>query len=605
MMLSLTTNSLTKGLSSPPPSSTFSTPSSYVLHGHEALITAAAVRGASSVGASSGAGLFATADAAGRCLVWQYRSVEDTRIGPSSLPEGDANYMMSSGDVLDLGDWISSSSPCHHVCALHTSTGAGFLDISFMPSVAHPALLVGAQGDQQVSLWDITQGTCVQHVHRWMDKNVGEGNWRERMAKEGVSNGEEQKRKRKKSEHRGASGLRQQKAPAAPPPPSPWPVINSVVPLPDFSSSGPHSFCFGGDDGCVAVYDIRSGVIEQTIRLGSPVTAIASAAGKAYASNSSLTANPHRRHQGRTPIGLSTRAEQLYVGDATGHVRWLDLRAGSRGRMMHVGGGAASSRRRFRDDDALATIWLGKTVVSDIIVSYNGGHRWDQEEGGSDDAGGLVFGEQNKEALCDMGETAVAITSGEETITGVSGEHSMVPTAVWMDMKPFASSDAERVARRLPLVSPPSTTSPSLFSDETANTGENEGPSTGWTPPPRGWFWRGEMTDSRADSSSSNHAAVEGSELVLPYCTVGSSSSLRAAAQLVHTHRFTDGAWRQLRRGEVPDATTGTSGSPSPHVGPMDRRVTRVLGERRNEGLSTPAIQVLATCGNEVVVYEG
>lgn len=218
MMLSLTTNSLTKGLSSPPPSSTFSTPSSYVLHGHEALITAAAVRGASSVGASSGAGLFATADAAGRCLVWQYRSVEDTRIGPSSLPEGDANYMMSSGDVLDLGDWISSSSPCHHVCALHTSTGAGFLDISFMPSVAHPALLVGAQGDQQVSLWDITQGTCVQHVHRWMDKNVGEGNWRERMAKEGVSNGEEQKRKRKKSEHRGASGLRQQKAPAAPPP---------------------------------------------------------------------------------------------------------------------------------------------------------------------------------------------------------------------------------------------------------------------------------------------------------------------------------------------------------------------------------------------------
>lgn len=615
MTLALRCRSPTKDLASSPSSLPSCNPSSFALHGHEALITSAAVRGTRSQGVTSSSGLFATADAAGRCLVWQYRGFEETRRDGSNDAQDHGKHTAVGGDVMNVGDWISSSSPCHHVSALHTSTGAAFLDISFMPSTAHPALLVGAQGDQQVSLWDVTRGICIENVHRWMNTDGnGEGIWgSDREGNERVlSTAEGNRKRRRKDQNSSEFGKKMVRgtATAPPPPPSPWPVVNCVVPLPDFSFAGPHSFCFGGDDGCAAVYDIRSGRIEQTLKLCVPVTAIASAAGKAYPTNN-MRSDPRQKHDRVvTPLGLSTRAEQLYVGDATGHVRWLDLRAGYRGSVTRAGHDRVSALCCRREDDALATIWVGRSVISDIIVPYYGGHGWQQEEASLDLTGVSSFDVQEEAKMGmmdDMREAAVVITGAGEATAGDGRENLTVPTAVWLDMKPFASSDAERIMGRICLASTPSSSSSISFTPEgSAKRDEREGESSR-SHFPRGWFWRGEIAENVGGNRGSR-PGIGGNELVFPYCSVGSSSSLMACAQLVRSNRFIDGAWRHLRHREVYDASRKTmfsSSSPSSHGSSIDRRVTRVLGDRRNEMLSTVAMQVLATSGNEVVVYEG
>lgn len=602
MALSLATPNLSNSSTSPPSRSCAST--FHVLHGHDAIITGAAVRGTSNEGRVTSSSLFATADASGRCLVWEYREFEDDEVIPSGRLTNRGKDVVNDAKMGDLMNWRTPS-PYQNVCTLQTSTGASFLDISFMSSVAHPGLLAGAQGNQEVSLWDTTQGICLQGVHRWMrNRTDGEGHY-------GIRRPSEHTRKRKRGDFRSASNLAKNRNSVGSVPPSPWPVVNCVLPLPDFSAAGPHALCFGGDDGYVAVYDVRSGVIEWTLKQGVPVTAMASAAGKAY-QTSSFSHDPRRQNKrAGGSLGLSCRTEQLFIGDATGHVRWVDLRSGYRGSLMSGGGPSPRSHEK----DALASIWLGKTVITDIIVPYYDGKTFylpKEVHSGTDDHS---FSEQNDVATMEqeIAEAAVAITSGEEMSTSNVRE-SMLPRAMWLDMKPFASSDAERIVRSLPLVSVPPTTfsfssSASFGSVDIENANAEEGAAEGRHRHPR-WFWRGEVVESvgggesnHNDSSTSTRNG--GSELVLPYCSVGSSFSQQAAAQLVHTNRFSTGAWRQLCREGGEDSQSVPTMSSSSLSNTVDRRVTRALGLVKNKTIPTGAMSILSTCGNEVVVYEG
>lgn len=602
MALSLATQ---KFLNSPTsPTSRSCAPTFHLLHGHDAIITGVAVRGSSNEEQVTSSCLFATADASGRCLVWQYRDFEDSEVIPTGRPTNRGKGVVNDGDLRDLMDW-GASSPYQNLCTLQTSTGASFLDISFMSSAAHPGLLMGAQGNQEVSLWDTTQGICLQSVHRWMRKSTDGGD------SYGILRSSEHTRKRNRGDHRSASNVAKYKTSAGSVPPSPWPVVNCVLPLPDFSAAGPHAFCFAGDDGCVAVYDVRSGAIEWTLKQGIPVTAIASAAGKAY-QTSSLSPNSRQQSQrAGTSVGLSCRTEQLFIGDATGHVRWVDLRTGYRGSLMSGGG----SSHRSREEDALASIWLGKTVITDIIVPYCGGNTFNLPKEAHSDTDGHSFPGQNDATVMEqeMTEVAVAITSGEETLTS-DVQESNLPRAVWLDMKPFASSDAKRIVRSLPLVSVPPTTSsfsssPSFASDGIENANAERGAAEGRHRHPH-WFWRGDIVANVGDGESNHNNRCTsrrdgGSELVLPYCSVDSTFSQQAAAQLVHTSRFSSGAWRHLRRGDGADSLRGTTFSSSSLSNLVDRRVTRVLGWMKSKTMTAEALTVLSTCGNEVAVYEG
>lgn len=276
--------------------------SSWELLGHEADILGAAT-------SAQDPNIFATCDLSGRALVW------------------------AAGEA--------GSAVCRNVSEV-TTEGPAILDVSFVSG----SLLAGAQGNNEVRVWDVTRGECVAVAHR-----------RERHAAEAETTIQTKVAGRRRT--RSGSAVQGTTRHAS----SPFPVLNAVTTLP-----ASQSVCFGGDDGYVVVYDLRSGHAEWTTRLNSPVTSLAA-----------LTAH-------------SSRRDSVCVGDACGTVHWLDMRA---------------------PRTPPTTIWLGKTAVTHLVqVCPSDGAPFD---------------------------AAVALTTG--TRRGA-------PEALWLDMRPFALCDEERVLAR-------------------------------------------------------------------------------------------------------------------------------------------------------------
>lgn len=282
-----------------------------------------------------------------------------------------------------------------------------------------------------------------------------------------------------------------------------WPVLNSV----DTVFAGGTSFCYAGDDGYLVLYDVRSGKVEmQHKSTGMPLTVVTCAG--------------------------ESRREQVYVGDACGTVQWLDLR-----------GGNASS--------LLAEVWLGKKLISDIVVHTPGHH---------------LSPPQHTEA-CAIALSSTSRSTGEDV------------EATWLNMKPFVTDEQERIQSVLPIASS-TTPPPGKLSEETP-----AALPAGCRP-----FWRGDTV---------------GANLVLP--SLSSVSSIFPSAQVVHAFdsgksEFGAGAWKHLSpKMRKTDEAAGESSR-------SDRRVTLVVGPTATAQGTSPSKgephQVVSAHGANVVLFE-